>query len=155
MTEKTLNYAELQAENERLKAEVAKARAEERKGYINSLIDPKKAKIFPISAKSLGELLEFAERYDSGEKVEFSEGENLTQKIKAFIDSMPTMPDLTIEYATPERVAIGNPVDFSIDYEENTPQELIELDQEIRRYANANKLNYQEAFKIIAQGAVK
>ncbi|HGO5823789.1 TPA: peptidase [Mannheimia haemolytica] len=141
----------IKAENERLKSQLANKSKGEILAFADSLI--KQGKLAPVSKQQAIDLLHFAERYDKGDVIEFSENGSLLQKMQAFFSAQPPIIYFG-EFATTERAAKKEQVDF-VKYTENTPPEMIELDQEIRAYAKANKLSYTEAFDIIhnRQGA--
>lgn len=135
----------IKAENERLKKQLKNKDKKDILLYAEDLI--KQGKLAPRAKSEMLELLNFAECYDKGDIIEFSENESLLQKIKDFLNAQPPII-IFGEIATAERVVGKEQADF-VNYSENTPSEMIELDQKIRAYAKANKVSYVEAFDII------
>ncbi|MEB3465648.1 hypothetical protein ROZ63_04720 [Pasteurella multocida] len=138
---------QLKAENERLRNLLIQDEQGKNLEFAESLID--EGRLAPVVKDKAVELLNYASGYDNGEKLEFSENESLSQKVKAFLKAQPALV-VFHEIATKERAATQ---DFSemVQYSEDTPQEMIQLDQEIRTYAKVNKLSYLQAFNIITK----
>ncbi|HHT7856862.1 hypothetical protein [Pasteurella multocida] len=138
---------QLKAENERLRYLLMQDEQGKNLEFAESLID--EGRLAPVVKDKAVELLNYASGYDNGEKLEFSENESLSQKVKAFLKAQPALV-VFHEIATKERAATQ---DFSemVQYSEDTPQEMIQLDQEIRIYAKVNKLSYLQAFNIITK----
>ncbi|HDR1227684.1 TPA: hypothetical protein QB248_001846 [Pasteurella multocida] len=138
---------QLKAENERLRYLLMQDEQGKNLEFAESLID--EGRLAPVVKDKAVELLNYASGYDNGEKLEFSENESLSQKVKAFLKAQPALV-VFHEIATKERAATQ---DFSemVQYSEDTPQEMIQLDQEIRTYAKVNKLSYLQAFNIITK----
>lgn len=135
----------LKAENERLKGQLASKERKEILAFAEDLIS--QGKLAPIAKPQALELLNFAERYDKGDFIEFGENESLLQKMQAFFNAQPQIIYFG-EFATKGRAAEKEKSDI-VKYAENTPPEMIELDQEIRACAKVNKLSYAEAFDVI------
>lgn len=140
----------LKAENERLKVQLASREKSDILAFADGLVS--QGKLAPVAKQQAIELLNFAERYDKGDFVEFGENESLLQKIKAFFSAQPQIIEFS-EIATKERAKELNSVDSFVEYHEETPQELIDLDQKIRAYARANGTDYQTALHVITKGA--
>ncbi|MEE3690670.1 peptidase [Glaesserella parasuis] len=138
-------FEKLKAENERLKSQLASKEKADILAFADGLI--RQGKLAPIAKSQAVELLNFAERYDKGDFVEFGENESLLQKMQAFFNAQPQIIHFG-EFATKERASEKQAVDV-VKYPKNTPPEMIELDQEIRAYAKANGLSYAEAFDVI------
>lgn len=139
----------LKAENARLKAEKAQAKQAENKAFLDGLT--KQGKLIPAMREKAEKLLNFAEQIDQGEPLNFSEGESLAEAVKAVFSAMPQSV-LFGEIATPERVGATKPESF-VNYSENTPPEMIELDQKIKNYMQQHKTDYTTAFNAITKGA--
>ncbi|MDP8079932.1 hypothetical protein [Phocoenobacter skyensis] len=95
------------------------------------------------------ELLNYATAFDNGEELCFSEGESLSQKIQALLSEQPQVIMFS-EFATKERVADIEQTNI-VQYSEDTPPEMIELDQQIRTYMQQNNTDYTTAFEIITK----
>lgn len=140
----------LKAENERLKSQLSSKEKADILAFADGLIS--QGKLAPVAKLQAIELLNFAERYDKGDFVEFGENGSLLQKMKDFFSAQPQIIEFS-EIATKERAKELNSVDSFVEYHEETPQELIDLDQKIRAYARANGTDYQTALHIITKGA--
>lgn len=139
----------LKAENARLKAENAQAKQAENKAFLDDLT--KQGKLIPAMREKAEKLLNFAEQIDQGEPLNFSEGESLAEAVKAVFSAMP--PAVIFgEIATPERAGATRTESF-VNYSENTPPEMIELDQKIKNYMQQHKTDYTTAFNAITKGA--
>lgn len=140
----------LKAENARLKEQMAEQLAENKKKEIvhftESLIN--QGRLAPKVRNEVEAILHYAERIDKGETLDFSEGESLLKKMQDFLLAQPQFISFS-EVATKERATEKQAED--IEYAENTPLEMIELDQKIRTYAKVNKISYTEAFDIICK----
>lgn len=117
----------IKAENERLKKQLKDKDKKDILLYAEDLI--KQVKLVPRVKSEMLELLNFAECYDKGDIIEFSENESLLQKIKDFLNAQPPIV-IFGEIATAERVVGKEQADF-VNYSENTPPEMIELDQKL------------------------
>ncbi|WGE32279.1 peptidase [Actinobacillus genomosp. 2] len=135
----------LKAENARLKNQLAINEKGKILHFAESLI--RKGKLAPVAKENAVELLNFAERYDQGDFIEFGENESLLQKMQDFFNAQPQIIYFG-EIATKERASEKQNENF-VKYAENTPPEMIELDQEIRTYASVHKLSYSEAFDVV------
>ncbi len=140
----------LKAENERLKSQLSSKEKADILAFADGLIS--QGKLAPVAKLQAIELLNFAERYDKGDFVEFGENGSLLQKMKDFFSAQPQIIEFS-EIATKERAKELNSVDSFVEYHEETPQELIDLDQKIRAYARANGTDYQTALHVITKGA--
>ncbi|MFP4793853.1 hypothetical protein [Pasteurella multocida] len=138
---------QLKAENERLRHLLIQDEQGKNLEFAESLID--EGRLAPVVKDKAVELLNYASGYDNGEKLEFSENESLSQKVKAFLKAQPALV-VFHEIATKERSATQDLAEM-VQYSEDTPQEMIQLDQEIRIYAKVNKLSYLQAFNIITK----
>ncbi|HHT7891121.1 hypothetical protein [Pasteurella multocida] len=138
---------QLKAENERLRNLLMQDEQGKNLEFAESLID--EGRLAPVVKDKAVELLNYASGYDNGEKLEFSENESLSQKVKAFLKAQPALV-VFHEIATKERAATQDFAEM-VQYSEDTPQEMIQLDQEIRTYAKVNKLSYLQAFNIITK----
>ncbi|RDF07421.1 peptidase [Haemophilus sputorum] len=148
---KSLELEELKAENARLKEQMAEKLAQDKKKEIvyftENLI--KQGRLAPRVRNEIEAILHYAERIDKGETLDFSEGESLLKKMQDFLLAQPQIITFS-EVATKENAVSKTEEDF-IQYAENTPPEMIELDQKIRTYAKVNKISYTEAFDIICK----
>ncbi|MGY6089893.1 hypothetical protein [Avibacterium paragallinarum] len=148
MTQERLN--QLEAENARLKAQLRAEETAKNEAFLNELVS--QGKLAPRVKEQALKLLNYAESYDNGETLDFSEGESLSHIVKDYLSQQPQIIVFS-EIATKENA----PEDLerkAINYAENTPPEMIALDMQIREYAARNKLSYSDAFNIITnQGA--
>ncbi|MFU2048405.1 hypothetical protein ACLSZ3_06645 [Avibacterium gallinarum] len=148
MTQEQLN--QLEAENARLKAKLRAEETAKNEAFLDGLVS--QGKLAPRTKEQALKLLNYAERYDNGEALDFSEGESLSNIVKDYLSQQPQIIEFR-EIATKENA----PEDLernAINYAENTPPEMIALDMQIREYAARNKTSYSEAFNIItSQGA--
>lgn len=140
----------LKAENARLKEQMAEQLAENKKKEIVHFTENliKQGRLAPKVRNEVEAILHYAERIDKGETLDFSEGESLLKKMQDFLLAQPQFISFS-EVATKERATEKQAED--IEYAENTPLEMIELDQKIRTYAKVNKISYTEAFDIICK----
>lgn len=145
-----VNYSELQAENDRLRKQVAEMQRPKNEEFINGLIS--QGKFAPVAKEKALNLLNYAYSIDQGETLDFAEGETLLQKMQDFLNSQPKIVYFG-EYATKERAIETDTMGSVVEYHEETPPELIELDQQIRAYARANSTDYKTALNIITKGA--
>lgn len=134
----------LKAENARLKNQLSENQISD---FTENLI--KQGKLAPKVRKEAEAILHYAERIGKGETLDFNEGESLLQKVQDFLTAQPQIITFS-EVATKENAVSKTEEDF-IQYAENTPPEMIELDQKIRTYAKVNKISYTEAFDIICK----
>lgn len=139
--------AQLQAENERLKAQARQARQSENAAFLDGLFQ--KGKLAPIARQQAESLLNYASDYDHGETLDFSEGDSLTQQVKDFLEAQPAVVSFG-EFATAERAGVSKP--HNVQYAENTDPAKISLDQKIRRYMEEHNTDYTRAFLAITQG---
>lgn len=142
--------AALKAENEQLKAEKAEAELNKAKAdnadFAEGLV--KAGKLAPIAKQQAVDLLNYASTTMQGGVVEFSEGENLHSKLKAFLDAQPQVVNFG-EVATKDKVAA--PQDGTVEYAEGTNPASIEADQKIMAYAKEHGVSYTAAFNAIYQ----
>lgn len=147
----------LRAENQQLKDENAKAKAEKAEAELNQAKAEnadfaeglvKAGKLAPIAKQQAVDLLNYASTTMQGGVVEFSEGENLHSKLKAFLDAQPQVVNFG-EVATKDKVAA--PQDSTVEYAEGTNPASIEADQKIRAYAKEHNVSYKAAFNAIYQ----
>lgn len=102
------------------------------------------------------ELLNYAVDYDHG-ILQFSEGESLHQKVKAFLESQPSF-ELVFQTEKLGGIAYLNKIKKErrgygiLDGETETPEE---LDNRIQQYMRMHKVSYQEAFQQITTGENK
>lgn len=144
-----LEYAELQAENARLKKQMAEFQRPKNEEFLNDLIA--QGKLAPVAKAQAVELLNYAFTIDQGETLDFAEGETLLQKMMDFFNAQPQIISFG-EIATKARAGSQDQFDV-VEYHEDTPPELIDLDQKIRAYAKNNGVDYKTAFNIITKGA--
>ena len=147
----------LRAENQQLKDENAKAKAEKAEAELNQAKADnadfaeglvKAGKLAPIAKQQAVDLLNYASTTMQGGVVEFSEGENLHSKLKAFLDAQPQVVNFG-EVATKDKVAA--PQDGTVEYAEGTNPASIEADQKIMAYAKEHGVSYTAAFNAIYQ----
>ena len=147
----------LRAENQQLKDENAKAKAEKAEAELNQAKAEnadfaeglvKAGKLAPIAKQQAVDLLNYASTTMQGGVVEFSEGENLHSKLKAFLDAQPQVVNFG-EVATKDKAA--PPQDDTVEYAEGTSPASIEADQKIRAYAKEHNVSYTAAFNAIYQ----
>ncbi|MBE2893459.1 hypothetical protein [Spirabiliibacterium falconis] len=138
----------LKAENEQLKAQLNQSKNDGNANFIDDLIA--QGKLIPKHRARSLELLNYANNFDNGETLTFSEGENLTQKIKDFFQELPQVICFE-EIATTERAATINDSASRVTYADDTPPEMIALDQEIRAYMGHHNTDYLTAFNIITK----
>ena len=147
----------LRAENQQLKDENAKAKAEKAEAELNQAKADnadfaeglvKAGKLAPIAKQQAVDLLNYASTTMQGGVVEFSEGENLHSKLKAFLDAQPQVVNFA-EVATKDKAAA--PQDGTVEYTEGTNPASIEADQKIMAYAKEHGVSYTAAFNAIYQ----
>lgn len=146
--------AQLQAENNRLKAENEAHRAEARQAkkaenatFLNDLIG--QGRLAPVARAKAESLLNYACDYDNGDTLDFSEGDSLAQQVKDFLQAQPKIVEFG-EIATKERAYTSE--QQAVEYAENTDPAKIEMDQKIRRYMAQHKISYTDAYLAITQG---
>jgi hypothetical protein len=132
----------LKAENARLKAEVFKKETLE---FTDSLIQA--GKLAPIVRAKAIEILNYAEECDNAGVISFNEGESLVQKMREFLNLQPKVIEFS-EIATKERAVSGQSSDL-VQYSEQTPADVIALDQQIRQCMKEKNVDYKTAFNII------
>lgn len=115
--------------------------------FIDSLIN--KGTLIPRLKNQAVELLNYATDFDNGEELCFSEGESLSQKIQALLNEQPQV--ICFEEVATKENAIGGEIVDIVKYSEDTPPEMIELDQQIRTYMQQNNTDYTTAFEIITK----
>ncbi|WP_052115929.1 hypothetical protein [Gallibacterium anatis] len=143
MTQERLN--QLEAENARLKSQLRAEETAKNEAFLDELVS--QGKLAPRVKEQALKLLNYAESYDNGETLDFSEGESLSHIVKDYLSQQPQIIAFS-EIATKENAPEA--LDYKlINYAKNTPQEIIELDIQIREYAARNKISYSEAFNII------
>ncbi len=148
----TLNYSEdeiqaLIAENQQFKQKEKEQLKVKNEQFIDGLIC--KGSLIPKLKDQAVELLNYATAFDNGEALCFSEDESLLQKIKALLSEQPQVIMFS-EFATKERVAGVEEVDI-VHYSEDTPPEMVDLDQQIRTYMKQHNTDYTTAFEIITK----
>lgn len=153
----TAELDRLRAENQQLKDENAKAKAEKAEAELNQAKAEnadfaeglvKAGKLAPIAKQQAVDLLNYASTTMQGGVVEFSEGENLHSKLKAFLDAQPQVVNFG-EVATKDKAAA--PQDGTVEYAEGTNPASIEADQKIMAYAKEHGVSYTAAFNAIYQ----
>ena len=141
---------QLKAENEKLKAEKAETALNQAKAenadFAEGLV--KAGKLAPIAKQQVVDLLNYASTTMQGGVVEFSEGENLHSKLKAFLGAQPQVVNFG-EVATKDKAAA--PQDGTVEYAEGTNPASIEADQKIMAYAKEHGVSYTAAFNAIYQ----
>ena len=141
---------QLKAENEKLKAEKAETALNQAKAentdFAEGLV--KAGKLAPIAKQQAVDLLNYASTTMQGGVVEFSEGENLHSKLKAFLGTQPQVVNFG-EVATKDKAA--TPQDGTVEYAEGTNPASIEADQKIMAYAKEHGVSYTAAFNAIYQ----
>jgi len=141
---------QLKAENEKLKAEKAETALNQAKAenadFAEGLV--KAGKLAPIAKQQAVDLLNYASTTMQGGVVEFSEGENLHSKLKAFLGAQPQVVNFG-EVATKDKAA--TPQDGTVEYAEGTNPASIEADQKIMAYAKEHGVSYTAAFNAIYQ----
>lgn len=147
----TLNYTkdELQVlikENQQFKQKEKERLKVKNKQFIEDLIC--RGVLIPRLRDQAVELLNYATALDNGEELCFSEGESLSQKIQALLSEQPQVIAFS-KFATKERVAKEQ--SNLTQYSEDTPPEMIELDQQIRTYMKQNNIDYTTAFEVITK----
>lgn len=153
----TAELDRLRAENQQLKDENAKAKAEKAETALNQAKAEnadfaeglvKAGKLAPIAKQQAVDLLNYASTTMQGGVVEFSEGENLHSKLKAFLGAQPQVVNFG-EVATKDKAAA--PQDGTVEYAEGTNPASIEADQKIMAYAKEHGVSYTAAFNAIYQ----
>lgn len=153
----TAELDRLRAENQQLKDENAKAKAEKAEAELNQAKADnadfaeglvKAGKLAPIAKQQAVDLLNYASTTMQGGVVEFSEGENLHSKLKAFLGAQPQVVNFG-EVATKDKAAA--PQDGTVEYAEGTNPASIEADQKIMAYAKEHGVSYTAAFNAIYQ----
>lgn len=153
----TAELDRLRAENQQLKDENAKAKAEKAEAELNQAKADnadfaeglvKAGKLAPIAKQQAVDLLNYASTTMQGGVVEFSEGENLHSKLKAFLGAQPQVVNFG-EVATKDKAA--TPQDGTVEYAEGTNPASIEADQKIMAYAKEHGVSYTAAFNAIYQ----
>lgn len=153
----TAELDRLRAENQQLKDENAKAKAEKAEAELNQAKADnadfaeglvKAGKLAPIAKQQAVDLLNYASTTMQGGVVEFSEGENLHSKLKAFLDAQPQVVNFG-EVATKDKAVA--PQDGTVEYAEGTNPASIEADQKIMAYAKEHGVSYTAAFNAIYQ----
>lgn len=147
----TDDICKLKAENDRLKRQLNEAEFAKNAEFAAELVT--QGRLAPIVKAQALELLDYATRYDSGETLDFAENESLSQKVQAFLQNQPQIMHFG-EYATKERAYEPQGRNDPIQYAEDTPPELIELDQQIRGYMRQHHVSYTQAFNTICQQGV-
>ncbi|MGC6393755.1 hypothetical protein ACMXZF_07190 [Pasteurella multocida] len=136
----------LQTENERLKQQLKQDEKAKNEEYANELV--KKGILMPANKSQAVELLNYACDYDNDDVLNFNEGENLLEKLKAFLNSQPTRIHLNRELSADDGMGLTD----IPQYAENTPKDVIALDKRIREYMHANNVDYKTAFNQIHSG---
>lgn len=152
----------LEEENQKLKAELAEFKQAKNEKFVNGLISD--CKLYPKQKDDVLKLLNFAERIENGETINFSEEENVSGLILNFLENLPQREELKglfHEVATVEKAVnldYSQPLEEEISdflrnakYGRKTHEELKELHQKIAAYAKQNKLSYSEALDALEQ----
>lgn len=132
----------LKAEIARIKTESAQKDALE---FTEALI--KAGRLAPIAREKAVEILNYAEECDQAGAINFNEGESLAQKVRDFLSLQPQIIHFG-EFATKERAVSGQNSDL-VQYSENTPADVIALDQQIRQCMKEHHVDYKTAFNLI------
>lgn len=132
----------LRAENEQLKAE---ERMRKNLEFAEGLVSI--GRLAPIAKAKALEILNYAEECDQAGIINFNEGESMAQKVREFLALQPKVVSFG-EFATKERTVSGQSSDL-VEYSENTPANVIELDQQIRQCMKQNNVDYRTAFNLI------
>ena len=132
----------LRAENEQLKAE---ERTRKNLEFAEGLVSV--GRLAPIAKAKALEILNYAEECDQAGIINFNEGESMAQKVREFLALQPKVVSFG-EFATKERAVSGQSSDL-VEYSENTPANVIELDQQIRQCMKQNNVDYRTAFNLI------
>jgi len=132
----------LRAENEQLKA---KERTRKNLEFAEGLVSV--GRLAPIAKAKALEILNYAEECDQAGIINFNEGESMAQKVREFLALQPKVVSFG-EFATKERAVSGQSSDL-VEYSENTPANVIELDQQIRQCMKQNNVDYRTAFNLI------
>ena len=140
--EDNLEINALRAENEQLKAE---ERARKNLDFAEGLVSV--GRLAPIAKAKALEILNYAEECDQAGIINFNEGESMAQKVREFLALQPKVVSFG-ELATKERAVSGQTSDL-VEYSENTPANVIELDQQIRQCMKQNNVDYRTAFNLI------
>ncbi|OOF49983.1 peptidase [Rodentibacter genomosp. 1] len=132
-----------------LKAEIARLKAESAQKdtleFTESLIDS--GRLAPVVREKAVEILNYAEECDQAGVINFNEGESLAQKVREFLSLQPQIIQFG-EFATKERAVSGQSNDL-VEYAENTPADVIALDQQIRQCMKEHHIDYKTAFNLI------
>ncbi|WP_040975390.1 hypothetical protein [Necropsobacter massiliensis] len=132
----------LRAENEQLKAE---ERTRKNLEFAEGLVSV--GRLAPIAKAKALEILNYAEECDQAGIINFNEGESMAQKVREFLALQPKVVSFG-EFATKERAVSGQSSDV-VEYAENTPATVIELDQQIRHCMKQHNVDYSTAFNLI------
>ena len=132
----------LRVENEQLKAE---ERTRKNLEFAEGLVSV--GRLAPIAKAKALEILNYAEECDQAGIINFNEGESMAQKVREFLALQPKVVSFG-EFATKERAVSGQSSDL-VEYSENTPANVIELDQQIRQCMKQNNVDYRTAFNLI------
>lgn len=132
----------LRAENEQLKAE---ERTRKNLEFAEGLVSV--GRLAPIAKAKALEILNYAEECNQAGIINFNEGESMAQKVREFLALQPKVVSFG-EFATKERAVSGQSSDL-VEYSENTPANVIELDQQIRQCMKQNNVDYRTAFNLI------
>ncbi len=132
----------LRAENERLKAQ---EKARQNREFAEELVSI--GKLAPIAKSKALEILSYAEECDRAGVINFNEGESMAQKVREFLALQPQILSFS-EFATKERAFSGQNSNL-VQYSENTPADVIELDQQIRQCMKEYHVDYKTAFNLI------
>ncbi len=132
----------LRAENEQLKTE---ERTRKNLEFAEGLVSV--GRLAPIAKAKALEILNYAEECDQAGIINFNEGESMAQKVREFLALQPKVVSFG-EFATKERAVSGQSSDL-VEYSENTPANVIELDQQIRQCMKQNNVDYRTAFNLI------
>lgn len=132
----------LRAENEQLKAE---ERTRKNLEFAEGLVSV--GRLAPIAKAKALEILNYAEECDQAGIINFNEGESMAQKVREFLALQPKVVSFG-EFATKERAVSGQSSDL-VEYSENTPANVIELDQQILQCMKQNNVDYRTAFNLI------
>ena len=142
MVEENDELNALRAENDQLKAQERERKNLE---FAEGLVSV--GRLAPVAKAKAIEILNYAEECDRSGIINFNEGESMAQKVREFLALQPKVVSFG-EFATKERAVSGLASDV-VEYAENTPAAVIELDQQIRQCMKQHNVDYSTAFNLI------
>lgn len=142
MVEENDELNALRAENDQLKAQERERKNLE---FAEGLVSV--GRLAPVAKAKAIEILNYAEECDRSGIINFNEGESMAQKVREFLALQPKVVSFG-EFATKERAVSGLASDV-VEYAENTPATVIELDQQIRQCMKQHNVDYSTAFNLI------